>query len=45
MGTSRAATDISPVQGAEAPPSVSHAIAIAYADIPEEPQGAEAPSR
>ena len=41
MGTSKATADTSPVQGTEAPPSVSPAIAIisnlASADIPEEP--------
>ena len=44
-GTSRATADISLVQGAEAPPSVSPATAIASTDILEEPQGAEPPSR
>ena len=43
--TSRAAADISLVQGAKAPPSVSPATAIASADIPEEPQAAKPPSR
>ena len=48
-GTSRVATDISPVKGAEAPPFVSPATTIisnpASADIPKDPQGAESPSR
>ena len=44
-GTSRASADIYPVQGAEAPPSVSPATAIASSNIPEEPQGVEPPSR
>ena len=49
MGTSRAAADHSPAQGAEAPPALSLATAMmqspASADILEEPQGAEPPSR
>ena len=45
MGTSRAAADISPVRGTEAPPSVSPATTIASTDIPKEPQGAEPPSK
>ena len=48
-GTSRAAADRSPDQGAEAPPALSPATAMmqspASADIPEESQGAEPPSR
>ena len=48
-GTSRATVDISPVQGVEAPPSVSPATVIisnpASTDILEEPQGAEHPSK
>ena len=44
-GTFRAAANISPVQGAEAPPSVSPDTSIisnpTSVDIPEEPQGAE----
>ena len=48
-GTSKAATGHSPAQGAEAPPDSSPATAMiqspASADIPEESQGAEPPSR
>ena len=48
-GTSKASTDQSPAQGAETPPALSPAAAMmqspASADIPEEPQGAEPPSR
>ena len=48
-GNSRAAADHSLAQGAEAPPALSPATAMmqspASADIPEEPQGAEPPSR
>ena len=48
-GTSGAATDRSPAQGAEAPPAMSPAIALmqspASAGIPDESQGAEPPSR
>ena len=48
-GTSRAAAGHSPTQGAEAPPDSSSATAMvqspASADIPEEFQGAEPPSR
>ena len=48
-GTSKATAHNSPVQGAKAPPSVSPATVIisnpASADILEEPQGAELPSR
>ena len=49
MGTSKAAAAISPVQGAEAPPSVPPATTIisnpASTDIPEEPQGVDPPSK
>ena len=48
-GTSRAAAYHSPAQGAKTPPALSPATAMmqspASADIPEEPQGAEPPSR
>ena len=48
-GTFRAAANISLVQGAEAPPSVSPDTSIisnpTSVDIPEEPQGAEPPSK
>ena len=48
-GTSRAVADHSPAQGAEAPPALSPATAMMQspisADIPEEPQGVEPPSR
>ena len=48
-GTSRAAADYFPAQGVEAPPALSPTIAmmqsLASADILEEPQGAEPPSR
>ena len=48
-GTSRAAADHSPAQGAEAPPSLYPATAMmqspAFVDILEEPQGVEPLSR
>ena len=48
-GTSRAATDHSPTQDAKAPPALSPATTMlqspASADIPEESQGVEPPSR
>ena len=48
-GTSRATADHSQAQGVEAPPALSPATAMmpspASADIPEEPQGSEPPSR
>ena len=48
-GTSKAAACHSPSQGAEAPLALSPSIAMmqspASANIPEEPQGAEPPSR
>ena len=49
MGTSRAATDHFPSQGAESPPALSPVTAMmqspASVNILEEPQGAEPPSR